>query len=79
MTDNERAGRNAKILHAVKWIVLLLLFFCFIFPFLMVIINVPVILLLAKPALDALKDYERLRKAEKQEKKARKEQTTDSE
>ena len=40
MTDNEKAGRNAKILHAVKWIVLLLLFFCFIFPFLMVVINV---------------------------------------
>ena len=40
MSDNERAGRNAKIMHAVKWIVLLPLFFCFIFPFLMVIINV---------------------------------------
>ena len=31
----------------------------------MVIINVPVILIIAKPALDALKDYEAQRKAGK--------------
>ena len=40
MTENERAARQKKISHAVMWIVLLVLFVCFIFPFLMVIINV---------------------------------------
>ena len=40
MTENEKAARQKKISHAIMWIVLLLLFFCFIFPFLMVIINV---------------------------------------
>ena len=40
MTENERAARNKKIAHAITWIVLLILFICFIFPFLMVIINV---------------------------------------
>ncbi len=40
MIDNEKAARNKKISHAVMWIVLLILFICFIFPFLMVIINV---------------------------------------
>ena len=40
MTDNERAARNKKIAHTIMWIVLLILFICFIFPFLMVIINV---------------------------------------
>ncbi len=40
MTENERAARQKKISHVIMWIVLLLLFFCFIFPFLMVIINV---------------------------------------
>ncbi len=40
MTENERAARQKKISHAIMWIVLLLLFFCFIFPFIMVVINV---------------------------------------
>ena len=40
MTENEIAARNKKIGHAITWIVLLILFICFIFPFLMVIINV---------------------------------------
>ncbi len=39
MTENERAARNKKIAHVVMWVVLLLLFFCFIFPFFLVIIN----------------------------------------
>ena len=40
MTENERAARKKKIGHILMWIVLLLLFICFIFPFLLVIINV---------------------------------------
>ena len=40
MTENERAARKKKIAHAIMWIVLLVLFICFIFPFLMVVINV---------------------------------------
>ena len=40
MTENEIAARNKKIGHTITWIVLLILFICFIFPFLMVIINV---------------------------------------
>ena len=38
MTENERAARQKKISHAIMWVVLLLLFFCFIFPFIMVVI-----------------------------------------
>ena len=40
MTENERAARRKKIAHALMWALLLVLFICFIFPFLMVIINV---------------------------------------
>ena len=40
MTDNERAARKKKIAHAIMWIVLLVLFICFIFPFILVLINV---------------------------------------
>ena len=40
MTENERAARKKKIAHVCMWIVLLVLFICFIFPFLLVIINV---------------------------------------
>ena len=40
MTENEKAARQKKISHAIMWIVLLLLFVCFIFPFILVIINV---------------------------------------
>lgn len=37
---NERAARNRKIKHAVFMVILILLFICFIFPFLLVLINV---------------------------------------
>jgi len=40
MSENEKAARNKKISHIVMWIVLLLLFLAFIFPFFLVIINV---------------------------------------
>ena len=40
MTENERAARKKKIAHAIMWVVLLVLFLCFIFPFILVIINV---------------------------------------
>ncbi len=40
MTDNDRAARKKKISHAIMWIVLLILFICFIFPFILVVINV---------------------------------------
>ena len=40
MTENERAARQKKISHAIMWVVLLVLFVCFIFPFIMVVINV---------------------------------------
>lgn len=40
MVENEKAARKRKIVNFIKIIVLLLLFFCFIFPFLLVIINV---------------------------------------
>ena len=40
MTENEIAARRKKIAHVIMWVVLLVLFICFIFPFLMVIINV---------------------------------------
>ena len=40
MSENERAARRKKLSHAIMWIVLLILFLCFVFPFLLVIINV---------------------------------------
>ena len=40
MVDNEKALKKKKIVHAVMWIVLLLLFLYSIMPFLLVIINV---------------------------------------
>lgn len=40
MTDNARAARKKKIAHVIMWIVLLVLFLCFIFPFFLVLINV---------------------------------------
>ena len=40
MTDNAKAARKKKIAHAIMWVVLLILFICFIFPFLLVLINV---------------------------------------
>ena len=40
MTDNQTAARNKRISHAVMLIILIVMFFAFIFPFIMVIINV---------------------------------------
>ncbi|MBQ7581085.1 MAG: carbohydrate ABC transporter permease [Clostridia bacterium] len=40
MNENQRAARNKKIAHAIMWIVLLVMFIAFIFPFLLVVINV---------------------------------------
>ncbi len=40
MTENEKAARQKKIAHIIMWVVLLVLFICFIFPFLLVIVNV---------------------------------------
>lgn len=40
MMDNEKAAKKKKISHAVMWIVLLVLFICFIAPFILVVINV---------------------------------------
>lgn len=50
VSDNEKAARRQKIAHVLMWVLLLVLFFCFIFPFLMVIINV------FKEKLDIVKD-----------------------
>ena len=40
MTENEKAARQKRISHAIMWIVLLILFICFILPFILVVINV---------------------------------------
>ena len=40
MSDNERAARKKKIMNVIMWIVLLIVFICFIAPFILVIINV---------------------------------------
>ena len=40
MTDNERAAKKKKISNAVMWVILLILFLCFIAPFILVVINV---------------------------------------
>lgn len=40
MTENEKAARQKKIAHVIMWIVLLVLFICFIAPFCLVVINV---------------------------------------
>ena len=40
MMDNEKAARQKMISHAIMLIILVVLFICFIFPFLMVIVNV---------------------------------------
>ena len=40
MTENAKAARKKKIAHVIMWIVLLVLFICFIFPFILVVINV---------------------------------------
>ena len=40
MLDNEKAARHKRICRAIMWVTLLALFLCFIFPFVLVIINV---------------------------------------
>ena len=40
MGMNEKAARNKKINHAIKIIILVVLFICFIFPFILVLLNV---------------------------------------
>lgn len=40
MGMNEKAARNKKINHAIKIIILVILFICFIFPFILVLLNV---------------------------------------
>ena len=40
MDMNAKAARNKKISHVVKILILVLLFICFIFPFILVVINV---------------------------------------
>ena len=40
MTQNEKAARKKKIMHVIMWIVLLILFICFVAPFILVVINV---------------------------------------
>ena len=40
MTDNEKAAKKKKISNAVMWVILLILFICFIAPFVLVVINV---------------------------------------
>ncbi|MBQ9414624.1 MAG: carbohydrate ABC transporter permease [Clostridia bacterium] len=40
MTENQKAARRKKIAHVIMWIVLLALFICFIFPFILVVLNV---------------------------------------
>ena len=40
MTENERAARKKKIMNVVMWIILLILFVCFVSPFILVVINV---------------------------------------
>ena len=40
MSENQKAAARKKIAHVIMWIVLFALFICFIFPFILVIINV---------------------------------------
>lgn len=40
MSENQKAATRKKIAHVFMWIVLFALFICFIFPFILVIINV---------------------------------------
>ena len=40
MLENERAARQKRMAHALMWTALLVLFICFIFPFILVVINV---------------------------------------
>jgi raffinose/stachyose/melibiose transport system permease protein len=38
--DSEKALRRKRIIHAIMFIILIVVFFCFIFPFILVVINV---------------------------------------
>ena len=40
MDENTKAAQNKKVRHVIKMIILILLFACFIFPFVLVVINV---------------------------------------
>lgn len=40
MLENERAARQKRISRAIMWTVLVVMFICFIFPFILVVINV---------------------------------------
>ena len=40
MSENEKAARSKKISHAIMLAILVILFICFVFPFIMVIVNV---------------------------------------
>ena len=40
MSENEKAARSKKISHAIMLVILVILFICFVFPFIMVIVNV---------------------------------------
>ena len=40
MTDNVKAARNKKISHAIMMIILIIAFIAFVFPFILVVVNV---------------------------------------
>ena len=40
MTDNAKAARNKKISHAIMMVILIIAFIAFVFPFILVVINV---------------------------------------
>ena len=40
MTENEKAAKKKALVHAAMWVLLLVLFICFILPFILVVINV---------------------------------------
>ena len=40
MTDNAKAARNKKISHAIMMLILVIVFIAFVFPFILVVINV---------------------------------------
>ena len=40
MLDNEKAARKTRLVHGLMWVILLVMFISFIFPFVLVVINV---------------------------------------
>ena len=40
MLDNEKAARQKRLVHGLMWVILLVMFISFIFPFVLVVINV---------------------------------------